>query len=197
MHSGKYPVPSNESYFWDSYIEFDELPTLLNPKQGFIVSANNKVPPSSYPHLILNDFDWAYPFRAERIIQLIESVPSGGLIFFFTFLFLLIFFYFYLFVLFFKKNFNFVKLLLIFIFSDKIGHTRETMSKIQTDQNISKLFNPLLREVLEKAEGINQLEWKNKLLTTWDGSLAPDSKEAAVYEFWYLELMKLGKKKKN
>jgi penicillin amidase len=59
---------------WTGYVPFAELPHTFNPPQGYIVSANNKVMPDSYPHLISND--WAAPYRAERIVELIESKPK-------------------------------------------------------------------------------------------------------------------------
>jgi acyl-homoserine lactone acylase PvdQ len=46
---------------------------VLNPKQGYVASANNKVAPIEYPHSILYDSDWEEPFRAKRIIEMIEE----------------------------------------------------------------------------------------------------------------------------
>src|SRR5690606_30712906 len=38
---GAYPQPGCDSaYDWQGYIPFDELPSITNPKQGFIVTAN-------------------------------------------------------------------------------------------------------------------------------------------------------------
>ena len=48
-----------------------ELPHAYNPPQGFIATANNQVVPDSYPHLIGSSF--AAPYRAARIVELIES----------------------------------------------------------------------------------------------------------------------------
>ncbi|MFN8478630.1 MAG: penicillin acylase family protein [Kouleothrix sp.] len=59
---------------WTGYVPFDELPHTFNPPQGYIVTANNKVEPDSYTHLISTD--WAAPYRAERIIELIEAKPK-------------------------------------------------------------------------------------------------------------------------
>ena len=69
---GRFPVPGWISdYEWTGYIPFDELPSVKNPEQGFIVSANNQVISSRYPHLITND--WEAPFRAARITQMINE----------------------------------------------------------------------------------------------------------------------------
>ncbi|RCK72918.1 MAG: Penicillin amidase precursor [Anaerolineae bacterium] len=69
---GRLPVPGwTDEYEWTGYIPFDELPYTLNPPQGYIVTANNRVPPADYPYLITTD--WDYGFRAQRIVELIEK----------------------------------------------------------------------------------------------------------------------------
>jgi len=59
------------------YIPFEELPSVLNPKQGYVASANNKVAPLEYPHTILYDADWEEPFRAQRIVDMIEEQSAN------------------------------------------------------------------------------------------------------------------------
>ncbi|HNP72172.1 MAG TPA: penicillin acylase family protein [Kouleothrix sp.] len=59
---------------WTGYVPFDELPHAFNPPQGYIATANNQAVPNSYPHLVSTD--WAAPYRAERIVELIESKPK-------------------------------------------------------------------------------------------------------------------------
>ena len=59
---------------WSGYVPFAELPHAFNPPQGYIATANNKVVADSYPHLISND--WAAPYRAQRIVELIEAKPK-------------------------------------------------------------------------------------------------------------------------
>jgi len=77
--TGMIPMPGNGSYDWLGYIPFDSLPFTLNPSEGFIVSANNKITPSNYNYTILNDYDWKAPFRAERITELIQATPQLSL----------------------------------------------------------------------------------------------------------------------
>jgi len=67
---GRYPDPGNGAWDWKGYIPFDELPQTLNPPEGFIASANNKVVGSEYPYRI-TPF-WSEPYRAERIVQLLQ-----------------------------------------------------------------------------------------------------------------------------
>ena len=76
-HNGMLPVPGwDSSAEWTGYIPFDELPQVYNPPAGFVATANNRVVGDEYPYLISND--WAPPYRAERIVTLIEEMSSGG-----------------------------------------------------------------------------------------------------------------------
>jgi penicillin amidase len=54
---------------WEGWIPYDELPELVDPDEGYLVTANNKVVDSSYPHHITSD--WLDGYRAARIEQLI------------------------------------------------------------------------------------------------------------------------------
>ncbi|MBL8050277.1 MAG: penicillin acylase family protein [Anaerolineales bacterium] len=72
---GTLPVPGwTDDYEWTGFIPFEELPYTLNPEEGFIVTANNQVPPDDYPYLIT--YDWDYGFRAQRILDMVESAPA-------------------------------------------------------------------------------------------------------------------------
>ena len=50
-----------DEYAWTGWIPFDDLPHAYNPAQGYVVSANNKVVPDTYPYFLTHD--WAEPFR--------------------------------------------------------------------------------------------------------------------------------------
>jgi len=72
---GTLPVPGwTDEYEWTGFIPFEELPYAFNPDEGFIVTANNQVNPWDYPYLIT--YDWDYGFRANRIVEMIESAPG-------------------------------------------------------------------------------------------------------------------------
>ena len=74
-HNGDYPVPGwTDEYEWQGYIPFDKLPNAYNPPEGYIVSANNAVVGANYPYIITNE--WDYGFRAERIVQMVETAPG-------------------------------------------------------------------------------------------------------------------------
>jgi penicillin amidase len=75
-HNGMLPVPGwDSSAEWQGHIPFDRLPHTLNPPEGFVATANNRVVGEDYPYLLSND--WAPPYRAQRITQLIEEFSEG------------------------------------------------------------------------------------------------------------------------
>jgi penicillin amidase len=57
---------------WDGWIPFDDLPELIDPEAGYLVTANNRITPDDYPHHITSD--WLDGFRARRI----EDVLAAG-----------------------------------------------------------------------------------------------------------------------
>jgi penicillin amidase len=72
---GRIPVPGwTNEYEWTGYIPFEELPSVYNPAEGYIVTANNPVIDGSYPYLLTTD--WNYGDRAARIVELIEANPA-------------------------------------------------------------------------------------------------------------------------
>ncbi len=75
---GTLPVPGwTDEYEWTGFIPYDELPAVLNPESGYIVTANNAVIDDAYPYLITKD--WDYGFRARRIVDLVTSNFGIGL----------------------------------------------------------------------------------------------------------------------
>ncbi len=72
---GSLPVAGNRD--WKGYIPFDQLPYTYNPADGLVVTANNKVVPDGYPYYLGNIRNWAEPYRAERITELLKAKPSG------------------------------------------------------------------------------------------------------------------------
>ncbi len=56
---------------WQGYVPFMEMPKLLNPKRGVLVTANNKIVDDDYPHFLGNA--WMNGFRARRLEDLIEQ----------------------------------------------------------------------------------------------------------------------------
>ncbi len=64
-------------YDWDGTIPYGELPELINPEAGFIVTANNRIVDDDYPHHISSD--WLDGFRAKRVEQLIGEAAEHDL----------------------------------------------------------------------------------------------------------------------
>jgi penicillin amidase len=69
---GRLPVPGwSGEYEWTGYIPFEELPHLINPPQGYIATANNRVVGPDYPYYF--GVDHISANRARRIVELIGS----------------------------------------------------------------------------------------------------------------------------
>jgi penicillin amidase len=69
---GKWPAPGWDSgYDWTGTIPFAELPTVYNPAEGFIVTANQAVTGPSYPRFLTDD--WSYGYRSQRINDMIGT----------------------------------------------------------------------------------------------------------------------------
>ncbi|MGH8824131.1 MAG: penicillin acylase family protein [Jiangellaceae bacterium] len=69
---GRWPVPGwTEAYEWAGDIPFAALPSVIDPDEGFLVTANQPVTSEAYPFLLTHDFD--YGQRAQRIRELVEE----------------------------------------------------------------------------------------------------------------------------
>ena len=109
-HSGLFPAPGNGSFAWQrmhkenkhvkemtskftksekpklppySSIPFDDLPRTLNPRKGFVASANNQVPPPGFAkpgYVLSGDWDSIDGFRASRITEMLNAsaLPAGS-----------------------------------------------------------------------------------------------------------------------
>ena len=69
---GRLPAPGwTGDYEWSGDIPFDELPHRLNPPEGYLVTANNRIVSDDYPHFISDEY--ATGNRAQRITELITA----------------------------------------------------------------------------------------------------------------------------
>jgi len=69
---GVLPVSGWSGEFdWIRYLEFDELPHVQNPSEGFIASANNRIVGDEYPFVLTRS--WSEPYRVQRIGQLVRD----------------------------------------------------------------------------------------------------------------------------
>jgi penicillin amidase len=72
------PKPGWSGEFeWEGTIPYDELPELVDPESGFLVTANNRIVGDDYPHHITSE--WLDGFRAKRIEQLIVETEKHDL----------------------------------------------------------------------------------------------------------------------
>jgi len=56
---------------WEGTVPYEELPELVDPESGYLVTANNRIVGDEYPHHITSE--WLDGFRAKRIEQLLEE----------------------------------------------------------------------------------------------------------------------------
>jgi penicillin G amidase len=71
---GRSPVPGwTGEYDWTGWVPFDALPRALDPADGVLFNANNRIVPPDYPYLLTAD--WEAPYRARRLAQLLERGP--------------------------------------------------------------------------------------------------------------------------
>lgn len=61
----------NSKYDWQGYIPFEALPTIYNPENGMVSSANNKTTQNDYPYHIGSWY--SLPYRIDRIRELLET----------------------------------------------------------------------------------------------------------------------------
>lgn len=55
---------------WQRFLGTAELPRVVNPSSGYIVTANNRIVGDAFPHPIRADYD--LPYRAERIWEMVR-----------------------------------------------------------------------------------------------------------------------------
>lgn len=72
---GQRPVPGwTGEYDWTGEIAYTDLPGAVDPPDGQVVTANNKIVPEDYPHFLTAD--WPPPYRAARIRGMLSD--NGG-----------------------------------------------------------------------------------------------------------------------
>lgn len=69
---GLLPMPGwTDEYEWKGYVPHEEKPHSMNPPEGVIFTANNRLAPEGYPHPITNY--WEPPDRSLRLRELLGS----------------------------------------------------------------------------------------------------------------------------
>jgi penicillin amidase len=72
------PKPGWSGEFeWEGTVPYEELPEVVDPESGYLVTANNRIVGDDYPHHITSE--WLDGFRAKRIEQLLEETEKHDL----------------------------------------------------------------------------------------------------------------------
>ncbi|MBI4906452.1 MAG: penicillin acylase family protein [Acidobacteria bacterium] len=74
--NGLLPVPGDGEYEWSGYLTTNEHPQEYNPPRHWIATANHKILPKDYAYTL--SFDWAQPFRYERIREVLSASGKLG-----------------------------------------------------------------------------------------------------------------------
>ena len=72
-HSGLVPVSGNGNFEWEDYIDIVEKPNIFNPEKGYIATANQNVTPEDYDRWDVIGYDWADPYRGDRVNSVLEG----------------------------------------------------------------------------------------------------------------------------
>jgi penicillin G amidase len=68
---------STGDFDWKGYVPFSQLPSSLNPGNGYVSSANNKTVSNDYPYYI--SFRFYPPYRIGRIRQMLDEKQTYGI----------------------------------------------------------------------------------------------------------------------
>ena len=56
---------------WTGFVPFESMPSVFNPPEGFLHSANQHVVDDSYPYFLA--YDLAYGYRGDRIVEVLSA----------------------------------------------------------------------------------------------------------------------------
>jgi len=71
--SGLVPVPGDGRYEWSGFLPINALPHVVNPEQGFFVTANQYLFPPDYAYPEARHYTGADPYRSSRIAELLGA----------------------------------------------------------------------------------------------------------------------------
>ncbi len=75
---GLYPSPGwTGEYDWEGYLDVTRHPSLLNPPEGYVATANNRTIPADSDVILSSS--WHFPDRVERIRELITASDTHTL----------------------------------------------------------------------------------------------------------------------
>ncbi|MEX0758261.1 MAG: penicillin acylase family protein, partial [Tistlia sp.] len=76
-YDGSRPVDARDrEAIWSGFVPFESLPHALDPAQGWLANANNRIAGRDYPFSIAKE--WQNPARYRRIAEVLEAQPRHG-----------------------------------------------------------------------------------------------------------------------
>ena len=79
-YTGLLPVPGDGRFEWAGFLTIDQMPSKLNPPEGYVVTANNNQIPPSFPNRNAIGWSWASPSRAYRIEEVLNDGKRKNLV---------------------------------------------------------------------------------------------------------------------
>ncbi|MBP0444758.1 penicillin acylase family protein [Roseomonas sp. SSH11] len=75
--SGWLPMPGwTGEHSWQGWIAHDDMPRVIDPQEGMLVTANNRVVADDHPDYLCTDCH--PPYRAARILERLREMPDFG-----------------------------------------------------------------------------------------------------------------------
>ena len=71
--SGLVPVPGDGRFEWSGFLPIKQLPHSIDPAEGFTATANNNLTSPDFPQRNAIGWEWASPYRAQRIEEVLGS----------------------------------------------------------------------------------------------------------------------------
>ena len=66
------PVPGDDdAHGWSGYVPYDKLPSVYDPPNGILATANGRITPDNYPYEL--SIEWMTPFRTQRLYKLLSE----------------------------------------------------------------------------------------------------------------------------
>lgn len=65
---------ADAAHDWIGYVPFDQLPSVYDPPSGILATANGRITPDGYRHLLANI--WWAPYRTARILHLLRGADE-------------------------------------------------------------------------------------------------------------------------
>jgi len=169
---GQIPVPGwTDEYEWTGFIPFDELPFVLNPDKGYVVTANN---PAAGPNYLYDlGTSYAHGYRARRIAELIEgdqdgiSVDDAVVIQ--------------------GDTYDRAAVETVSYLRGLDLEAERISEYLQVKESLDKKERKKRAKLNEQVE--EALEPARESLLAWDGRMEMESAEAALYGFFFLSLI--------